>query len=310
MKAIRIHSFGGREVLVHEDVPVPGITDDEILIRVHAAGVNPVDYKTCEGMMEPIHAHSLPLVPGWDVSGTVERAGAATTGFAEGDGVYAMANLAGPGTYAEFAAVKATDAAIKPASIDHEAAAAVPLVALTAWQVLFGAAALEGGQTVLIHAAAGGVGGLAVQLAKWKGARVIGTASAANRDYVLDLGADQVIDYTAVPFEQEASGVDVVLDCMGGDVRSRSWGVLGEGGILVAIVGPPPQEEGEAQGARAAMVLVEGDGGTLAEIAGLIDAGTIRPTLGTVLPLAEAARAHEMSATHHTRGKIVLKVME
>jgi NADPH:quinone reductase-like Zn-dependent oxidoreductase len=241
MKAVVIRSYGGREVLDVEEVPVPGIADDEVLIRVHAAGVNPVDWKVRAGYLKEMLPYEFPLTLGWDVSGTVAEAGSNVTGFSTGDEVYALADISRNGAYAEFIVVKADGVALKPDSLDHVHAASVPLAALTAWQALFDTADLSRGQKILIHAAAGGVGSFAVQLAKWKGAHVLGTASARNREFLLGIGADEVIDYTTTPFEDAAVDVDVVLDAMGGDSRERSWKTLKSGGILVSIVGPPDE---------------------------------------------------------------------
>jgi NADPH:quinone reductase-like Zn-dependent oxidoreductase len=220
-----------------------------------------------------------------------------------------MIDLRRGGGYAEYAIVRAGEAAPKPARATHVEAAGVPLVALTAWQALFEQAKLERGQTILIHAGAGGVGSVAVQLAKWKGARVIATASAANHEFLRGLGADEVIDYRTQRFEDVAKDVDVVLDPVGGDTQDRSFGVLRKGGALVSIVGRPSEEKAKAAGVRAASMLVRPDAGQLAEIGKLIDAGAIKPVVTHVLPLAEAAKAHEQSETGHTRGKIVLEVV-
>jgi NADPH:quinone reductase-like Zn-dependent oxidoreductase len=308
MKAVVIRSYGGREVLDVEEVPVPGIADDEVLIRVHAAGVNPVDWKVRAGYLKEMLPYEFPLTLGWDVSGTVAEAGSNVTGFSTGDEVYALADISRNGAYAEFIVVKADGVALNPDSLDHVHAASVPLAALTAWQALFDTADLSRGQKILIHAAAGGVGSFAVQLAKWKGAHVLGTASARNREFLLGIGADEVIDYTTTPFEDAAVDVDVVLDAMGGDSRERSWKTLKSGGILVSIVGPPDEEKAAELGVRCAGVFVKPDARQLAEISQLIDNGHVKPVVTEVLPMAHVAKAHEMSETEHVRGKIVLEV--
>ncbi|MBZ0287931.1 MAG: NADP-dependent oxidoreductase, partial [Anaerolineae bacterium] len=214
MKAARIHSYGAPDVLVYEDAPRPTADIGDILVRVHAAGVNPVDYKTRQGRgIGGGSTDVLPLILGWDVSGVVESVGAGVTAFKPGDEVYSMVRFPEIGSaYAQYVAAPVSDFARKPHSLDHIHAAAVPLAALTAWQILFDTAHLVSGQTILIHAAAGGVGHLAVQLAKWKGARVIGTASAHNADFLREMGVDEVIDYTAVHFEDLVGPVDVVVD--------------------------------------------------------------------------------------------------
>jgi len=308
MQAVRFHSYGAPEVLVLEEVPRPQAGTGEVLIRVHAAGVNPIDWKVRAGHVKEWLQHRLPLIPGWDVSGVVEAVGPGVTAFKTGDAVFCMLDFLHNGAYAEYVAARTRDLARRPRSIDHVQAAAVPLAALTAWQSLFEVAGLAPWHTVLIHAAAGGVGHFAVQFAKWKGAKVIGTASAGNKVFLLELGADAVIDYQTTRFEEVASEVDVVLDPIGGDTQGRSWQVLKQGGILVATLGVSSQEIARQHGVRGEGVGVHPDSGQLTQIAALIDAGDLKPAVTTVLPLAEAARAHELSQTGHVRGKIVLKV--
>ena len=308
MKAIRIHAYGGPEVLRYEDAPKPEAGKGEVLIRVHAAGVNPVDWKVREGSFKGLLRYRLPLVLGWDVSGVIEAVGSGVSGFTSGDAVFSRPDIGRDGAYAEYIVVRASEVARKPASLDHVRAAAVPLAALTAWQSLFDAAGLRAGQTVLIHAAAGGVGHFAVQLAKWKGAGVIGTASARNADLVRALGADEVIDYTATRFEDAARGVDVVFDTLGGETQRRSWAVLKRGGTLVSIVSPLSRLKGALRGARGTFIFVQPSARQLAELAALIDGGRLKPVVETVLPLAEARQAHLLSQSGRTRGKIVLQV--
>ncbi len=310
MKAVRIHAYGGPELLHYEDVPRPQPKPDDLLIRVRAAAVNPVDWKIREGYLKGFLNHHLPLILGWDVAGEVVEVGPAATGFKVGDEVYSRPDIERDGGYAEYIAVKASDAALKPATLNPVHAAAVPLAALTAWQSLVDAAQLQAGQTVLIHAAAGGVGSFAVQLAKARGARVIATASAVNTGLVADLGADQFIDYTRTRFEHVVKEVDVVFDTIGGDTQERSWQVLKPGGILVSVVSPPPEAIAAAHGARGAFVFIHPSGAQLATIAQLIDQGRMRPIIHTVLPLNQARQAHAISEGGHARGKIILKVGE
>jgi NADPH:quinone reductase-like Zn-dependent oxidoreductase len=309
MKAVRIHQYGGPEVLVYEEIEQPQIADDEVLIQVYAAGVNPVDWKIREGYLKNFLHHTLPLTLGWDVSGVVTEVGSQVSQFQVGDEVYSRPNIERDGAYAEFIAVKASEVALKPKSIDHLQAAAVPLVALTAWQSLFDVAQLSAGQRVLIHAAAGGVGTFAIQLAKTRGAYVVGTASAQNRDFVLSLGADEAINYQTTPFEQAVSEVDVVFDTIGGDVQDRSWQVLKPGGILVSIVKPPSKEEASAHNCRGEYVFVQPNATQLTEIAQLIDTGKMKSIVETVLPLDQATQAHQLSQKGRTRGKIILQVV-
>jgi len=309
MKAVCIYSYGGPDVLVYEDAPRPHPDNGEVLIRVHAAGINPVDWKIREGHLKEMVGHTLPLVLGWDVSGVVEMLGSGITRLKVGDEVFSRPDIARDGAYAEFIVVRESEVALKPKSLDHVHAAALPLGGLTAWQTLFDAAALSSGQRVLIHAAAGGVGHLAVQLAKWKGAHVIGTAAARNHEFLRKLGADQVIDYDTQRFEDAVQPVDVVLDPMGGDIRRRSWAVLKRGGILVSIVDPPSAEDAAAHGVRQAFVFTQPNAAQLAQIATLADAEKLKAIVETVLPLSDATRAQELSARGHTRGKIVLRVV-
>lgn len=308
MKAVRIYAYGGPEVLTYEDAPLPTIAEDDVLIRVHAAAVNPVDWKIREGHLQGFLNYELPLILGWDVSGVVEAVGTNVTTFQIGDEVYSRPNIERDGAYAEYIAVKASEVAFKPQKVDHVQAAAVPLAGITAWHCLFEAAGLTTGQRVLIHAAAGGVGSYAVQLARWKGAYVIGTASAQNRDFLLELGANEVVDYQMTPFEEVVEAVDVVLDTIGGDVQERSWQVLKPNGMLVSIVSPPSQDRAAAQQSRSAYVFIQPRADWLTEMAQLIDAGQLKPIVETVLPLNKAAEAHQLSQSGHTRGKIVFQL--
>jgi NADPH:quinone reductase-like Zn-dependent oxidoreductase len=294
--------------LKYEDTARPDPATGEVLVRVHAAAVNPVDWKVRAGHLRGFLNYSLPLIPGWDLSGVVEATGAGVTDWKQGDAVYARPDLRRNGAYAEYIAVRASELGHKPRSIDHVQASAIPLACLTAWQALFDAGGLKAGQRVLIHAAAGGVGTFAVQLAKWKGAHVVGTASERNHAFLRELGADEVIDYTKTNFEEVVRDVDVVLDTLAGQTRDRSWNVLKKDGILVSILGQPSPDDAAQRGVRAAGVFVEPNQAQLGEIAKLVDSGKLRPIIETVLPLAQAARAHEMNQTLHTRGKIVLQV--
>ena len=243
MKAVRIHNYGGPEVLKFEDAPAPQPGPGEVLVRIHAAAVNPVDWKVRAGRLKERIQYPLPLIPGWDFSGVVEATGPGVTRLKKGDEVYARPDIARNGAYAEYIVAKESEVAFKPKSVDHVQAAAIPLAALTAWQALFDTAGLKAGQKVLIHGAAGGVGSFAVQLAKRKGAHVIGTASGRNQSFLRELGVDEAIDYEKTGFEDVVHDVDVVLDTIGGDTQNRSWKVLKKGGILVSIISPPSAEE-------------------------------------------------------------------
>lgn len=309
MKAVRLHEYGGPEVLKYEDAPRPAPAAGEVLVRVHAAGVNPVDWKIRAGYMKAFMNYKLPMIPGWDLSGVVEATGPDVTAWKKGDEVYSRPDISRDGSYAEYISVKPEELGHKPKSIDHVKAASIPLAALTAWQALFDAAGLQAGQRVLIHAAAGGVGTFAVQLARWKGAHVIGTASEKNHAFLKELGADELIDYNQTRFEDVVRDVDVVLDTMAGETRDRSWKTLKKDGILVSILGPPSNDDAAKHGVRAAGVFVQPNQAELEQIASLVDSGKVKPIIEAVLPLKDAHRAHEMNQSLHTRGKIVLQVV-
>ena len=310
MKAVRIHKYGGPEVLKFEDAPRPEVATGELLVRVYGAGVNPVDWKIREGHLKNYLTYSFPLILGWDVSGTVKATGPGVTKFREGDEVFARPDIARDGAYAEYIAVRESEVAFKPKSLDHLNAAAIPLAGLTAWKGIFDTGGLSAGQTILIHAASGGVGSFAVQLAKWKGAYVFGTASGSNQSFLKELGVDEPIDYKKTRFEDVVHDVDVVFDTIGGETQQRSFGVLKKGGILVSTVSPPSQEEAAKHGVRATHIFIQPDAAELTQIAGLVDAGKVKLFVETVLPLSEARKAQELSESGHTRGKIVLKVAE
>jgi NADPH:quinone reductase len=315
MRAMVIEGFGGADRLHPADVPTPAAVDGEVLIRVGWAGVNPVDWKIREGWLQALFPHQFPLIPGWDAAGTVAATGAGVEGFAVGDKVWAYCRkpVVQWGTYAEFVTMPADAIAPIPGCLEVEQAAAIPLVALTSWQALFDAANLVAGQTVLIHAGAGGIGSLAVPLAKGVGATVVATASAGNHAYVRELGADHVIDYAVEDFVAATrtlfpDGVDVVYETIGGETLARSYRVLRRGGFLVSIVDQPLADEAAKADVRHAHVFVAPNGGQLRQIAALFDSGRLRPPTITPMPLAEAAQAQELSRQGHVRGKIVLKV--
>ena len=308
MKAVRIHSYGGREVLQYEDAPRPTPGENEVLIRNYATSVNPFDIAARSGYLDGYFHYTLPLILGTDVSGVIEELGAGVTGFAPGDEVYARAGVIRDGAYAEFVVVPSSDVAMKPKSVDHFHAAALPHVTLTAWQALIEVAKLTKGQKVLIHAAAGGVGHIAVQLSKSLGATTIGTAS-VNIDRLQEIEADETIDYSMHAFEDSVRDVDVVLDLVGGDTQQRSWAVMRPGGILVATVQPPSEETAVAHGVRQHFVQTAPPiGRVLTEVAAMVDAGTLKPIVSAVLPLHEIQKAHEMVEGRHTHGKVVIQV--
>jgi len=310
MKAIVIHQYGKPDVLKYEDAPLPEPKENQILVRVIAAGVNPVDGAARSEKYAKFFGITLPFIPGYDIAGVVEKTGAKVTKFKAGDSVYAYIGLGEGGGYAQYAVVTEEEASPKPKSLTYEAAAAVPVVALTAWQALIDTAKLSAGQTVLIHGGSGGVGSFAIQIAKARGAKVIATASAANQDFLKQLGADVAIDYTKQKFEDVAKGVNVVLDSVGKDTLARSYGTVKKGGFVVTLVARIDEAELTKHGIRGASLSVKPDSNELAEIGKLIDEGKIKVVVSQTFSLSEAMKAQEQVATGHTRGKIVLKVAE
>ena len=308
MKAIVAHEYGGPDVLKYEDVPLPEPKENEILVRVIASGVNPADPLILNGKYAKEFGTHLPLVLGYDMAGVVVRVGAKVTKLRVGDPVYAY--LLWGGGWAEYCISNEGESAIKPKSFGFIDASAVPLAALTAWQALIDIGKIENGQTVLIHGGSGGVGSFAIQIAKAHGARVIATASTANQDVLKQLGAEVAIDYTKQKFEEIAHDVDLVLDPVGRDTLARSYGVVKKGGIVVTIVSRCDQAELKKHEIRGASLSSHPDSGELGEITKLIDGGKIKPIVTEVLPLTDAAKADAQAETHHTRGKIVLKIAD
>ena len=308
MKAIVINAYGNEDVLNYVDVERPEPKADEVLVKVRVAAVNPADWKIRDGMGE-MFGFKLPLILGGDIAGTVEEVGERVENFKQGDAVYGMTLSGGfSGGYAEYALVKANAIALKPESLSFEEAAAIPIGALTAWQAMFDLAHLSSGQRILITGASGGVGSMAVQLAKAKGAIVIGTASGKNEQFVRDLGADEFVDYTAQPFEDVVKDVDVVFDTVGADTLERAFQTLKKGGFLVASAQTPSEEKAREFGVEAAWVFCKPNAGQLTEINQLIEEGKLKIHIETVLPLTEVKKAHQLSQSGRTRGKIVLQV--
>jgi NADPH:quinone reductase-like Zn-dependent oxidoreductase len=306
MKAIRLDQYGGPERLRYEDAPEPRPTEGQILVRVQATSVNPFDFKLASGSFQKVFPLDFPWVPGGDFAGVVEAVGPGAAGLNRGDAVYGY--RPGGGAYAELVAAPAGMVAPRPKKLSPVEAASVPVAGQTAWQGLFDHGQLQRGQTVLIHAAAGGVGTFAVMLAHWKGARVLATGSADNAEYLRSLGADQPIDYKATKFESVAKDVDLVLDLAGGDTQQRSFAVLKPGGRLVSTVQPPPKDEAARRNVQAMMMQMQPSAKTLTELSGLFDAGIIRTVVTKTYPLAQAAEAWKSQMAGHTRGKVVLTV--
>jgi len=308
MKAVVAHEYGGPEVLKYEDAPLPEPKDDQILVRVIASGVNPADPLILNGKYAKEFGTHLPLILGYDMAGVVVKTGANVTKLKVGDPVYAY--LLWGGGWAEYCISNESESAIKPKSLSFTEAAAVPLAALTAWQALVDIGKIQSGQTVLIHGGSGGVGSFAIQIAKARGALVIATASTANQDLLKQLGADVAIDYTKQKFEENVHDVDLVLDPVGRDTLARSYAVIKKGGIVVTLVSRCDEAELKKHEIRGASLSSHPDSKDLAEITKLIDDGKIKTIVSQVLPLTDAAKADAQAATHHTRGKIVLKIAD
>jgi NADPH:quinone reductase-like Zn-dependent oxidoreductase len=299
MHAVVMHETGDPDVLLYEETARPEPGEGEVLIRVRAASVNPIDWKYRRGYMPK----DLPAILGNDISGTVELSRAA--GFAEGDEVF---GIAASGGYAEFASTPAALIASKPAAISHEQAAAIPVAGLTAWQALFDRGKLEKGQSALIAGAAGGVGHFATQLAAQAGARTIGIGSPRNEEFVRGLGAAEYLDYTSQDVAQAAGEVDFAFDTVGGEVTQTLLSAVRSGGAIVVIAGAPPEQEAAARGVRAERLIMSPTSEQLEHVAGLVAGGEVHVEIAETIPLREAARAHALSESGHTRGKIILTV--
>jgi NADPH:quinone reductase-like Zn-dependent oxidoreductase len=308
MKAVRIHQYGGREVLSIDDIPVPAIAPDEVLVRVVAASINPVDWKVRAGYLAQMIPHPLPLTLGWDVSGVVTAVGAGVTQWQVGDAVFSRPDLARNGTYAEFVVIRANECARKPRTISHVEAASLPLAGITAWEAMVDVARVGPGQRVLVHAGSGGVGSLAIQIVKAAGATVIATTSGRNRALVESLGADQVVDYTTTTVVDAVEPVDVVFDTIGGAVQEASWSLLKPGGIQVSIISPPDEARAATLGVRGAFVFIGPNAPVLERLAAMVDGGTLRPIVGAEFALSDIAAAHALSESGRAVGKIVLYV--
>ncbi|MEU0688387.1 NADP-dependent oxidoreductase [Streptomyces uncialis] len=312
MRAIRQHEYGGPEVLRIGRAPRPEPLWTDVLIRVHAAGVNPVDCKTRAGGGVAAAQGGLPMTIGWDVSGVVEAVGSGVTRFTPGDEVYGMVNFPRVGAaYAEYVCADSAQLSRKPVTLTHEESAALPLAALTAWQSLVTVGRTGPGSRVLVHGAAGGLGHLAAQIARARGAtHVYGTARGRGTA-LRAMGLDEVIDYTEVRFEEVAHDIDVVVDTVAGDYGRRSLDTMRAGGVLVSLPVPPDGntvQEAARRGLRAVSLTVEADRADLDAVTALAEAGALRPVLAAVLPLEQAARAHELIEAGHVHGKIVLTV--
>src|SRR5688572_5996100 len=303
MQAIQAHDYGGPEVLVLEQAPRPKPNADQVLIRLKAAGVNPADWKYRSGAYKQYMPLTFPWTPGMEGSGIVEEVGENVTTLKQGDEVYGIVT----GGYAEYALALTNEVQPKPASLTFEQAAALPVGVLTAWGAVIDTANVQAGQRVLVHGAAGGVGAYAVQLARWKGAQVTGTASADNLEFVRSLGAENVIDYNATRFETVLKDMDAVIDTVGGDLPERSFQVIRPGGIFVTIAARLAEDAGKAQNIRAVSA-GRASADKLKQVSELIEAKELQPIVGEVFTLVDARQAHELSQIGHGRGRIILQI--
>ena len=308
MKAIRIHAYGGPELMQLEDAPVPTCGAGDLLVRVVAAGINPIDWKIRSGAMAAQIPNSFPLTLGSDAAGIVTAVGGSVTGFELGDAVFFYAEFARGGTYAEYVAVDASQVAKKPRTVSFATAAALPMAGQAAWTALIETGQVERGMRVLVHGGAGALGMTAVQLAKEHGAHITATANGDDVALVRSLGADEVIDYRTQRFEQVARDMDIVLDTLGGPTQESSWSTLRRGGLLVATTMPPPPERAAAAGVRAAFIFSSPRGAVLAQLAERVDDGRLRIVVGQEFALADAAQAHRLGESGKARGKMILHV--
>tara|TARA_R110001583_G_scaffold33943_1_gene114529 strand:+ start:8521 stop:9450 length:930 start_codon:yes stop_codon:yes gene_type:complete len=308
MRAVRIHQYGGIDTLQLEQVETPVINADDILIKVKSSSINPVDWKIREGYLQAFIPYQLPLTLGWDVAGVVTAVGASVTDFKIGDEVFSRPDIARNGTYADYIAVKADEVALKSSKLDFAQASALPLAGITAWQCLVDVGQLQAGQRVLIHAGAGGVGHLAIQIAKAKGAIVIATASEKNQALLTQLGADQAVDYTKGALSEQIEAVDLVLDTMGDEVQQASWALLKKGGMLVSVATPPSEEIAKQHEVKSAFVFIEPSRRILEALNTLVESDQLMPLIEHRFSLEEIADAHVQSQSGRTRGKIVIDV--
>lgn len=308
MRAVQIKQYGGTETLQLVQIESPKINADDILVAVKATSINPVDWKIREGYLQEFIPYALPVTLGWDVAGIVSEVGADVTEFKVGDEVFSRPDISRNGSYADFIAVKADEAVLKSNKLDFAQAASLPLAGITAWQCLVDVGQIEAGQRVLIHAGAGGVGHLAMQIAKAKGAIVIATASEANQKLLTELGADQAVDYTKGPLREQIEAVDLVLDTMGGAVQQDSWALLKKGGMLVSITEAPSEEIAKQHGVKGAFVFIEPSSRILGELNSLVEANKLIPLIEHRFSLEQIVDAHKQSQSGRTRGKIVIEV--
>lgn len=309
MKAVRIHQYGSSNVMELEKIVIPEPSEGEVLVKIFAAGVNPIDWKIREGYLAEIIPHSLPLTLGWDFSGEIISLGGNVDNWNIGDSVYARPDFSKNGAYAEYIVISENEIASKPKTLNWQKSAAVPLVTLTAWQALKDIGAVKHGDRVLIHAGAGGVGIAAIQLAKQAGATVYTTSSPRNIEFLKELGADVVIDYTNEDFSK-LENLDIVLDTLGGEVLEKSWETLKKGACLISVAEIPSEDLAAKFEVRASFCFVQANQEQLSSISNLIDLGKLRVEIDSVYRLEDIVEAHEKSETGHARGKIVIQIQE
>ena len=308
MAAVRLHSYGGPESLVYETISVPQPNDQEVLIRVQAVGVNPADWKIREGHLKSVFPLDLPIVPGSDVAGVIVAVGKDVSYLKVGEHVYGTADMTRSGAYGQYAIAHSGAVAHKPGSLTAIEAASVPVAALTAWQALKEAAHIQPTDKVLIHGAGGMVGLFAIQFARRFGCHIVALSSHESIPLIREMGADTVLDYKKMDFEQYVSGIDIVFDTIGGEMQEKSWRTLKPGGILVTTVAPPPQDVADRHGVRARMIQMKPSAFQLRDIGQWLNTGELRTFVGKVFALGQAAEAQEAQRLQHIRGKVVLSV--
>ncbi|WP_080874461.1 NADP-dependent oxidoreductase [Oceanobacillus timonensis] len=311
MKAIIIDQYGDADQLKEkDDIPIPEIKDNQVLVEMHATSINPIDWKLREGYLQEGVPFEFPIILGWDAAGVIKQVGKNVTAFQVGDEVFARPDLTPNGTYASYTAVDEELLAMKPKNSSFEEAAAVPLAGLTAWQCLVNFSEIKEGDNVLIHAGSGGVGSMAIQIAKSFGAYVASTASGKNEAFLKELGVDQFINYKEEDFEEVLQDYDIVVDTLGGEILNKSFQVLKEGGRLVSIAGQPDEKAAKQKGIKAGSLWLEPDGKELSELGKLMEDGKLKAYIGHTFPLTENGlkEAHRLSETHHAKGKIVIQI--
>jgi NADPH:quinone reductase-like Zn-dependent oxidoreductase len=312
MNAVIIERYGGIEELRMRDVPVPEIKEDQVLIEMHATSINPYDWKIRSGSLKDMVPLRFPIILGWDAAGVIVQKGGKVERFDVGDRVFARPRTSNRGCYAQYVATEEKMLAAMPKNLGFEKSASIPLVALTAWQCLVDLGKLQAGERVLIHAGGGGVGRMAIQIAKLIGAHVATTGSGKNRQAMMDLGADLFIDYGQQDFDALLNEYDLVLDAVGGDIQDRSYRVLKKGGKLISIVNLPDPKRASEFGVNACFHLLKPNGDQLGDLAKLLEEGTLKPFVGQVFPFSESGiqEAHALSETHHAEGKIVIRIRQ